>query len=382
VGIVMLPIGAAVLWSGYIKVMAGLIWPTMGEAIGHVTGALADFLAMLVKWAAASPGAAIWVPTPGIGWTVATIALSAAILRGTFRRRPLALAACVIVSATWLLWPTLSQRIERRDDALTINMFNVGDGSCYLLRSGGDTLIYDCGSSNYADITTASIGPALRAMGVMRVGTLVITHPDTDHFSGSLELIEQFHVKRVGLTDFFQAQAKRPWSAPGLLVSTLRQRGVEIVTVSRGWSTKLCDAEIEALWPPAGAVFQRDNDTSIVLSVRAGGRRVMMTGDIQHEAMKGLLTSGVDLRSDVLELPHHGSMIPPAPPFFYAVNPAVVLQSSGRRRLDPDKWAEELAKTERHITTFHGMVTLHVGTDGVMKAEHFLKSTPPEQEED
>lgn len=41
--------------------------------------------------------------------------------------------------------------------------------------------------------------------------------------------------------------------------------------------------------------------------VESGGLRVLLTGDLEPESQRALLASGVDLRADVLKVPHHGS---------------------------------------------------------------------------
>jgi competence protein ComEC len=49
------------------------------------------------------------------------------------------------------------------------------------------------------------------------------------------------------------------------------------------------------------------NNSSIVLRVEAGPTTLLLTGDVEPEAQRDLLRRGVDLRADVLKVPHHGS---------------------------------------------------------------------------
>ena len=55
---------------------------------------------------------------------------------------------------------------------------------------------------------------------------------------------------------------------------------------------------------------------------------MLLTGDVEPEAQRDLLDRGVDLRADVLKVPHHGSGAQ-EPAFLDAVDPSVVLTSVG-----------------------------------------------------
>ena len=49
------------------------------------------------------------------------------------------------------------------------------------------------------------------------------------------------------------------------------------------------------------------NDGSLVLRASTGIGTALLTGDVELAAQADLLASGVDLRADVLKMPHHGS---------------------------------------------------------------------------
>jgi competence protein ComEC len=369
------PVATALLWLGYVKMIAGMVWLEAGRALAAPVWALSRALAESVRWAAEMPGASFDVPVMSGAWAAATLAVVVALLRGAWRRPGgWRWAAALVICAAWTALPTAAERWRLRDAELTLNMFAVGDGSCYLLRSGGEAMVFDCGSNHYIDITTASVGPALRSMGVMRVPTLVVSHPDADHFSGALELIDHFQVRRVLLSDeFLRVAGERPQSAAGFLVAQVRRRGVEIGVIGRGWRAAFGGASVQAIWPPPGRRFERDNDGSIVLSIRCADRRVLLTGDIQTQAIASLLELGDDLRADVVELPHHGSHPPLAPRFIAAVAPSIVLQSTGPARLRDDPWAAQLAPLDRRITARHGMVELTIDAAGRIAVRSFAR---------
>jgi competence protein ComEC len=222
------------------------------------------------------------------------------------------------------------------------------------------------------DITTSAVGPALRSLGVLKVDTLILSHPDIDHFSGAVELVEMFGVDRVVTTPLFiEAARERSSPSAAFLMSELERRGVTIEAAARGWRESLGEVEMEAIWPEGERRFEVDNDGSLALSIRGGGRRVLLTGDIQREAMAEMLETGLDVRADVVELPHHGSMTAVAQRWMAATGAGVVLQSTGPARLRNDRWAEPLAGVTRFVTARDGMAEVRIGREGEIRSSGF-----------
>ena len=70
------------------------------------------------------------------------------------------------------------------------------------------------------------------------------------------------------------------------------------------------------------------NNSSVVLRAETSAGRVLLTGDVELAAQADLLAEGVDLRADVLKVPHHGSRYS-LPQFLAAVRPRTALISVG-----------------------------------------------------
>ena len=65
--------------------------------------------------------------------------------------------------------------------------------------------------------------------------------------------------------------------------------------------------EVLAPAPERATAAAEANDLSLVVRVTVRGVRVLLTGDLGAEAEARLVAGGVDLRADVLKVPHHGS---------------------------------------------------------------------------
>ncbi|MEX0774217.1 MAG: ComEC/Rec2 family competence protein [Phycisphaeraceae bacterium] len=402
-----LPVVTLTLALGFAKIAIGLALPSGSMLLAHPLAWAADAMIGLATHGSDAPLAAVDLPIqPSPWWTLASLAVVLGLFTGRFARRRLALGAAMGLCALWL---TVGQHpsgaaVGGSDDAPAVaarlTMFAVGDGSCYLLRlPGGDadrrghTLMFDCGSGGYMNVGAQSVAPSLALLGVLpdaspgaagrrRTGidTLMLSHVDLDHINGSLDVADRLGVGRVLVTPQFLANAERSPDGPAaFLVNGMQRRGVPVLPICQGWQEQVGDAKLAILWPPAERRFERHNDSSLVLSVHVGGRRVMLHGDIQQEAVSTLLAEGADLRADVVDLPHHGSMVEVSRRWLAAADPTLVLQSTGPVRLRQDKWAAkfEEAGITRLVTHRHGMVNVTIGEDGGIRWETFREPSLP-----
>lgn len=380
--LVALPLVAAMLWLGLAKAAAGMVWIPLGGWLGPAMSWMGGALGALASGGSTLPGA--WARVPGVSawWAALTLAAVVAALSGRVRRRSTA-ALVGVALAGCVAWPIgLRVHAAAARPALTVRALAVGEGSCFLLESDGERWLFDAGSRSSRDIGRYAVVPALRALGVDRLDTIVVSHPDYDHYSGVLAVVESIPVGRVVTNRRLLAEAAEqiafdwtrglaPSAATGHLLDGLDRHNIPVVGAEAGWTDRLGRAHVRALWPPAGRRFESSNDNSLVLRFDAAGRRVMMCGDIQARAMLAMTRSDVDIAADVCDLPHHGSYprLPgraasPADPWVARVNPSIWLQSGGRARLRRDPWPPVLGRTPRLITARDGMATVEIHNGG------------------
>jgi competence protein ComEC len=367
------PVLTAVLAVGYLKMIVGLVSPAAGALLAVPTAWVGESLSALVVQAQRWPGATISLnATPSIAWTLTCVAFFVALFSGLFAKRFKALSLCAVVVIGWAWHEQRSDSVMDTADppALVLNMFAVGDGSCFLVRSGDRVLMFDCGSQGYWQIGERSIVPALQALSVRRIDILMLSHADLDHFVGVLDVLDRIRVETLLVSpDVLREAEANPRGAAAYLVESVRELGYEPRPVEQGWTYALGEARLELLWPAAGYVSEKNNDNSLVLAIEAAGRRVLLNGDIQQDAITQLLESERSLKADVVDLAHHGSFVDASPAWLRAVDPTVVLQSSGPRRADEDRWKDLLQRegVKRLRTSEFGMVELRVAEDGELQ---------------
>ena len=191
-----------------------------------------------------------------------------------------------------------------------LTLLDVGQGLSVVLRTARHTLVYDAGPSYPGgDAGERIVLPFLRARGVRRIDTLVLSHPDSDHIGGARALIAGLAVARV-------------------LVSP-RQPDASDAERCRAGMRWHWDGVDFAVLHPAGRAAS-DNEGSCVLRVTTAGGSVLLPGDGEADT-EAALRALPSLRAAVIVVPHHGSATSSHPDFVAAVHPRYALVAAGYR---------------------------------------------------
>ncbi|MEM8737507.1 MAG: ComEC/Rec2 family competence protein [Planctomycetota bacterium] len=400
-----LPVLTAVLAVGYLKIMAGFVLPSLALVLSGPLRWVGTGLSSLVEQAAQGPGATVRLSHgPPLWWAVAAVAVVWLWFAGWFRDRRFAGVAALLLVVGGLgldqrrpaALPLYAHPILGADSVAAqlrlpkgvsenghaeggqLVMLSVADGSCFIWRSAGKTVVFDCGSQAYPLIGRRTVVPTLRRMGVKRIDVLVVSHADLDHYNGALDLADAFSIGEVWVSPNVVDEARNyPRRATAYLLDQLQAQALPVAEVVRGDERVLGDAHLRVLWPPReGWDAAKSNDRSVVMAIELAGRRLLLNGDIQQDAITALLEDHAEeLDADVADLPHHGSVVEASATWLDAVSPGLVLQSTGRARLRRDRWPAllETRGTIRLVSEEVGMVRVEVSGDGRMTWATFLK---------
>jgi len=259
--IVVLPAVMALLSVGYLALGVGLVSTTFAGALL----AIAEPIASVVLWIAhvfgSLPISELSVPMPPLWWVLLAIfAIAWWMVRGT-ARAPIgyALTPLLILSAA-ITWNSAG---IARTTTLRLDMLSVGDGTCMLLRSGREAMLYDCGSRS-PSLGLRTIPEAVRAFGARTVRTVVISHPNTDHFNALPDCARRLGVREVIVGQAFLDAAEAS-DAVRAFLDALEAQGVRVRTIGADESLALGNISFEVLSPRSGEAYSRENNNSIVL---------------------------------------------------------------------------------------------------------------------
>ena len=199
-----------------------------------------------------------------------------------------------------------------------------GDGSVILTKNLCITI--DGGSTSETNVGKYRIKPYIMSNGRNAIDYAFISHSDTDHLSGIIELIEDksFKVKMIVLGDITEAEKDDNYQK---LVRCAEENGTKVGFVSAGMSFELEGVTALCLNPKKGKIYGNANDTSEVFFLKALGMNFLYTGDLSAEFEADVineLRKYTDEKVDVLKAGHHGSKNSSSLDFLSEISPYVI----------------------------------------------------------
>jgi competence protein ComEC len=278
---------------------AGLLW----SAAGSVSGLLLNFLERI----AALQGQLTPLAAPNL--TESLVALMGAALLLLPRGIPARWLGLFLLAPLFLPPAQPAQ-----EGGMELEVLDAGQGTAVLLRAAGRLLLYDSGPGDGAgrDLVRSAIAPALARAGKTAPDRVIISHGDLDHAGGLGSLRRLYPAAR------YRGNLPHP------------PAGMQDCRAPLAWAWQ--DTLLRVLHPSPGLPYL-GNDSSCVLDIERRGRHILLSGDISAAVEARLLRDGSIPPSEVLLVPHHGSLTSSSMDFIDAVQPrlAVVTASLGNR---------------------------------------------------
>jgi len=218
------------------------------------------------------------------------------------------------------------------DRSLRITVLDVGQGDAiFIVCPNGRALLVDGGARTpFYDAGARVILPFMRAKGYRRVDTIIVTHPDLDHFGGLRAVVESVEVGEVlsgGLRS--ESRSYQAWR------EAVDRQGIPYRAVVRGDTLAALGGVRGLFLHPdplflTGSVKPNTNEVSVVLRLSLGEFSMLLTGDIEEKGEAATVRRPSSLKSTVLKSPHHGSKSSSGSAFLNAVDPEAVAVSAGR----------------------------------------------------
>lgn len=230
---------------------------------------------------------------------------------------------------------------------LEVNFFDVGQGDASFIETPqGHQILIDGGPSS---VILEKLGKEMPFWD-RTIDLVILSHPEADHLTGLLEVLKRYKVENILWTGIVRDTPEyKEW------VSLIEKEGANIEIAQAGQKIIASDATFYILNPSEnleGKIMKDSNDTSIVSKLVFGDESFLFTGDIYNSAEKEFGSRGLDLKSEILKVAHHGSKTSTSEEFIAKVSPEIAVIPVGKDNSYGHPYQEVLERLEKYAKIF------------------------------
>ena len=263
---------------------------------------------------------------------------------------------------------------------MKVHYIDVGQADATLIEySQGDeafAILIDTGDWNSAEVVAY-----LQAHKITNIDIVAVTHPHADHIGQLDKIIQTFDVSEVWMNG--ETVNSQVFTSA---LTAIEDNNVDYYEPEVGDVFDIGPLEVAVVHPKS--LSGDTNNNSIAIRLQYGEVSFLFTGDGEEEAESEMLTGGVNLKADILQVGHHGSKTSTTDRFLNAVKPDVAIYSASVDNQYGHPHIETISRLEKsgalvYGTDVHG--TVIVETDGKTFSVHTnnqgtIKHTPPKAE--
>ena len=237
----------------------------------------------------------------------------------------------VALTFLFVIFNFSTDRLQKTSNSnLTITILDVGQGNSALIQTpeGKNILVDGGGFSDISSFDTGRfiIAPFLWQKGIQSLDYVILSHPESDHLNGLIFILDNFDVQTV-IKNSDQKDSE-PYVT---LMNICKKKNIRIWNPSV--RTKQLNSGIIKLifYESSKEKFGNDfNNNSLVFKLVYNKFSMLFAGDILHHREKNLsINTDINLYSDILLSPHHGSSTSSTKVFLDKVAPGTIIISCG-----------------------------------------------------
>jgi len=215
--------------------------------------------------------------------------------------------------------PKESKFVKPKENAapkLEVYFVDVGQGDAeYIVLPNGQNVLVDGGPKRNVEKLKAF----LSNHSITRIGHLVLSHPDEDHYGGLEYVFDNCQVNNFYDTELVKQSADKVRQKAKVEPGCQIYYPSENTTLT--WDPKV-KVQVLSAYAPNTPSASSVNNASIVLKMTYKNNSILFTGDIDTRIEDNLIKKyGNDLSSNVLKVSHHGSKHASSEAFLDKVKP-------------------------------------------------------------
>jgi len=257
--------------------------------------------------------------------------------------------------------------LQRPDDKLHLIFCDVGQGDAILVKHKNTQILIDGGPDGSVLGCLSSQMP----FWDRTIELILLTHSDSDHYRGLVEVVDRYQVEKIGLNPF----GKKGDPDFKELIKKLSEKKVYSFFPRRGDKIRSGLIVFDILWPSDSKLKEidslveeseelgsfwlidpewvDDNEFSITTRLSFGRFDALLTGDLPVSVSQTLAWRHQLPSVEVLKAPHHGSAKDNPDELYRVTKPKLVVFSVGKNNFGHpskdliEKLKNQGVKTER-----------------------------------
>lgn len=211
-------------------------------------------------------------------------------------------------------------------DAVKVVFFDVGQGSSVFIEAANKNQILIDGGPGSQVLN--KLGKEMPFFD-RSIDVIILTHPDADHLNGLVDVLKKYKVYQVVDSCIEDSNgAYQEW------LRLIEEKKIERLCAKAGQKIKLDErAEIDILFPLQSlkeVSVENTNNASLVMRLINGSSTILLTGDAEEATEHQLINSNINLKSQVLQVAHHGSKSSSSGKFLELVAPETAVIQVGK----------------------------------------------------
>lgn len=389
-----IPLMTLVMFAGLIILAAGGWFPWLAELAAYADRSILRFYEEGCLLGDRLSGSVLQSGRPE-DWQVAVYVLLLMLLVGMEGAAVRSSAAAdrhgglpEFVKYQWIL-AALCILFLRTESGLQITMLDAGQGDCiHICSENGSHYLIDAGSSTKSNVMEYQILPYLQFRGISHLNAVFITHSDSDHCSGMLELLEEYRASRITIGSLILPAVGEESRDEQYrkLEALARGNGIRVQYMSRG--QKITDGEMTfyCIHPYEDYETQDTNEYSLVLLLTYDRFTGLFTGDIQGRGeeiaweylrrhwQEYMQAGTADDSLTLLKVAHHGSRYSTSEEMLECLQPYISLISCGKNNVyhhPHEELLERLVQSGTHVYTTPECGAITLEADGGIKVKGY-----------
>ena len=331
------PLLGIIIILGFIAIFVSFVLNPISKILFFILNLFLELLIFISEIVTKIPGSSILVKTPNLVFVITYYILILfinyffIIKKNPIRRfQKKIIKICTIknikriikiIARIFLIISFLTMLVRVINPTLKIYFIDVGQGDCTLIITPkGKKILIDGGEGKNEILL-----PYLLDRGINKIDYIIISHFDSDHCNGLIEVMEKIKVGKVIVS-------KQPGESEEYrnILEIIKRKNIEACVVkAQDRITIEKDLYINILNPAGKLEFNDLNNNAMVAKLIYKNFSMLFTGDIEKAEENIAQKYKNNLKSTILKVAHHGSKTSTNEEFLKYVEPQIALIGVG-----------------------------------------------------